>query len=83
MSSDPDNLGFINLYFSHTASMLKIRIRTDLSGLGSVDPADYPAYLYFGLRNLFVRAGTCPTNCRKCIGPNLCADCIKPYKSSP
>lgn len=68
----PDNLGFFSIYLSHQASMLKLRIRTDLVNLSSSNGASYWDDVYFGLSNMFVRAGTCPTNCRKCIGPNYC-----------
>ncbi len=79
LSGAPDNLGFFSVMVSHKASMLKIRIRTDLTNVSSLDGTTYPSYVYFGLSNLFVRSGTCPTNCRKCSGPSICLECISPY----
>jgi hypothetical protein len=78
-SGDPDNLGFISVYLPHKVSMLKVRIRTDLSNLTSTNGLTYPSYVYFGLSNMFVRVGTCPTNCKRCSGPLKCIECLSPY----
>lgn len=82
LSGTPDNLGFFNLYLSHQASMLKIRIRTDLMNTSTTSGNSFSDYVYFGLSNLFVRSGTCPSNCRRCSGPNVCLECISPYKTT-
>lgn len=77
---EPDNLGFISVYLPHTKSMLKLRIKTDLSNMTTVPSGtDYQSQVYFGLSNLFVRTGTCPTKCRRCAGPDKCIECISPY----
>jgi hypothetical protein len=79
-NGDPDNLGFISVYLPHTQSMLKVRIRTDLSNMTRIPSGtEYQALVYFGLSNFFVRTGTCPTKCRRCAGPNICLECISPY----
>lgn len=60
--------------------MLKIRVRTDLTNLTRTPAgSEYPSMVYFGLSNFFVRVGTCPTNCRKCVSPKACIECVSPY----
>lgn len=63
----------MNVYFSHKDSMLKIRVGTTLSTLTGAQAIDNVAnYIFYGIRDVFVRAGSCPTNCKRCAGPDNC-----------
>lgn len=80
-SSYPDNLAVVDKYIPHNASSIKLRIR--------LLESDYPFNatsnlneLYYGIREIYVRVGTCGKNCRYCSGPSLCTECVLPYTLS-
>lgn len=52
--------------------MLKLRIKTSLYYLNDTNTVDYARGVYFGIRNVFIRVGTCPTNCKRCLSPTKC-----------
>lgn len=74
----PDNIEVVHAWAAHRMSQLKIRIRLNESDLASIPTSNLNS-LYFGIRELYVRVGTCGRNCKSCSGPYNCLACYPPY----
>lgn len=74
-ASVPDNIAVVDAWTPHNLSSLKFRIR-----LNESDSANSSTKVFFGIRELFIRVGTCGRNCRFCASPSQCTQCDLPYE---
>ena len=76
-----DNMAVVDAYAHHEGSMAKFRIRMKDSEV-STDPSDALNWAYFGVRELFIRVGSCPRHCLECSSPKFCKKCEAPYTAT-
>lgn len=83
-SSIPDNLAVVDAWAAHNLSSAVLRIRLNESDIVNISTATTSSLpqVYFAVRELFIRVGTCGKNCRFCSGPSQCTECILPYTLS-
>lgn len=70
-SSIPDNLAVVDAWTKHTDASVQISVSVS---------ATNATMLYFGVREVFIRVGTCGRYCSECDGPNNCKVCKAPYE---
>jgi hypothetical protein len=61
-----DNLGIFNESFGHEASTLRLTIQTSIRTLGASQVSNRQENISFGLRDILLLLGNCPSNCLKC-----------------
>lgn len=73
-SSIPDNLAVADAYTAHSLSSAVLTIRLNESEVTNTSTSSFAnlPYLSFAIRELFIRVGSCPKNCKFCSGPAQC-----------
>jgi hypothetical protein len=75
-----DNLATADIWVAHNHSSEKVMIRLNESDIVTTGTnTSNLQQLYFGVREFFIRVGTCGRNCKYCSSPTQCTECYGPY----